>query len=228
MTAPSLVPRLAVRTVVWLGAMAVILLGTAENWRWPQAWAFVAVFGIGSLACSAWLLRRNPAVLAARVAPLVQPGQPMWDRVLVVAFVLGWGGWLALMADDAQRWHTSHVPVWLNVVGAGLIVAGLLASTGVLGANPFAAPVVRIQPGHRLADAGPYAVVRHPMYASAIPYLVGMPLLLGSWDGLLVVPLLVAGLAARAVLEERLLRRDLPGYDGYTRRVRWRLVPGVW
>jgi len=77
-------------------------------------------------------------------------------------------------------------------------------------------------------DTGPYAVVRHPMYASALPYLVGMPLLLGSWYGLLGVPLIMAGIAPRAVFEERLLERDLPGYTDYMRRVRYRLVPGIW
>jgi len=87
---------------------------------------------------------------------------------------------------------------------------------------------VRVQPAHQVIDTGPYAVVRHPMYASAISYLVGMPLLLGSWYGLVAVPLLVAGLAPRAVLEERVLRRELPGYEDYMRRVRFRLVPGVW
>jgi protein-S-isoprenylcysteine O-methyltransferase Ste14 len=77
-------------------------------------------------------------------------------------------------------------------------------------------------------DTGPYAVVRHPMYAAAILYLVGIPLLLGSWLGLLVVPLMIAGMAPRAVLEERLLRRELQGYADYTTRVRYRLIPGVW
>jgi protein-S-isoprenylcysteine O-methyltransferase Ste14 len=90
--------------------------------------------------------------------------------------------------------------------------------------------VVRVQTerGQRVVDTGPYAVVRHPMYASAVLYLLGMPLLLGSWCGLLVVPLFVAGIARRAVSEERLLERELPGYADYMKRVRRRLVPGVW
>jgi len=223
-----LLARLAVRTVVWLGAMTLILMRAAGNWRWPQGWAFIGIFAAGGVVFGAWLRRRNPAALAVRLAPLVQRGQPTWDRVFLVVFVLVWCGWLALMAADAQRWRTSHVPPWLNVVGAVLVVSGLLVSTRVVGENPFAAPVVRVQPAHQVIDTGPYAVVRHPMYASAISYLVGMPLLLGSWYGLVAVPLLVAGLAPRAVLEERVLRRELPGYEDYMRRVRFRLVPGVW
>ena len=66
------------------------------------------------------------------------------------------------------------------------------------------------------------------MYAAALLYLVGMPFLLGSWYGWLLVPVIIAGLACRAVFEERLLRRDLPGYADYMTRVRYRLIPGVW
>jgi len=118
----------------------------------------------------------------------------------------------------------------LNVVGGALVIAGFLATIVVFGENSFAAPVVRVQPerGQRVIDTGPYAVVRHPMYAASVLYLVGTPLLLGSWYGLLVVPLMVAGIALRAVFEERLLKRELPGYAEYTMRVRHRLVPGVW
>ena len=90
--------------------------------------------------------------------------------------------------------------------------------------------VIRVQAERhqRVIETGPYALVRHPMYAFAILYLVGIPLLLGSWYGLRIVPLMIAGVALRAVLEERLLERELPGYAEYKRRVRYRLVPGVW
>jgi protein-S-isoprenylcysteine O-methyltransferase Ste14 len=96
--------------------------------------------------------------------------------------------------------------------------------------NTFAAPQVRVQAAraHRVVTDGPYRIVRHPMYAGAMLYLLGRPLLLGSWCGVVAVPLLIAGMAPRAVGEERMLRRELSGYDEYTRRVRFRLIPGVW
>ena len=110
------------------------------------------------------------------------------------------------------------------------MIAGFLATVLVLRENSFAAPVIRVQTerAQRLIDTGPYAIVRHPMYAAAVLYLVGMPLLLGSWYGLRIVPLMVAGIAPRAVFEERLLKRELPGYADYMTRVRYRLIPGVW
>jgi len=218
-----------VQTSVWVALMGLVLFVAAGTWRWVQAWAFLGLFALGSAAFGAWLLRRDPHLLASRLGLLAQGGQPTWDRIFLVGFVLSWLGWLGLMALDA-RWRWSLVSPAVNVAGAVLVVAGFLATALVLRENSFAAPVVRVQPerGQRVIDTGPYALVRHPMYAAALLYLVGMPLLLGSWYGLLVVPLFVAGTGRRAVLEERLLGRHLPGYAEYMRRVRWRLVPGVW
>jgi protein-S-isoprenylcysteine O-methyltransferase Ste14 len=162
--------------------------------------------------------------------PVVRKGQANWDKVFMACAVLGWNLWLVLMALDAQRWQLSHMPVWLNVVGGLLIIAGLGGTVPVFAANSFAAPVVKIQQerGQYLIDTGPYAIVRHPMYAAAVLYLIGMPLLLGSWLGLAIVPFLVLGLAPRAVREENLLKKELPGYADYMTRVRWRMVPHIW
>jgi len=225
-----LIARLVLQTAAWLGLMALLLFGAAGDSRWRQAWALLAIFALGSVAFSVWLQRRDPALLASRVGPLIQRGQPAWDRVFILAFVPVWCGWLVLMALDAQRWRTSHVPPSLELLGGVLVVAGFLATALVLRENSFAAPVIRVQAERRqrVIDTGPYAFVRHPMYAAAVLYLSGMPLLLGSWYGLLVVPLMLVGIAARAVFEERLLRRELPGYAEYMKRVRYRLLPGVW
>jgi protein-S-isoprenylcysteine O-methyltransferase Ste14 len=96
--------------------------------------------------------------------------------------------------------------------------------------NSFAAPVIRLQTerGHRVVSTGPYALVRHPMYSGSVLFFVGAPLLLGSWWGVAMSPLLVLLFAGRIVIEERALTAGLPGYADYTARVRYRLVPGVW
>jgi protein-S-isoprenylcysteine O-methyltransferase Ste14 len=229
MTETKLLAMLVVRTTVWLGLMGVLLFLAAGDWAWPQGWAFLGIFVFGSIGFSAWLMRRDPALLASRLT-LNQKGTAGWDRVFLAVFILIWFVWLAVMALDARRWHFSHMPAWLNVAGAVLIVLGFLATMPVFLANSFAAPVVRIQEerGQRVIDTGPYAVVRHPMYAAAILYLLGMPLLLGSWIGLAFVPVYILGMSPRALAEERLLARELPGYTDYMARVRWRLIPGLW
>ena len=226
----KLMLSLFLKSAIWFGLMGVLLFAAAGDWRWPQGWAFVVIFLFGSILLSLWLMRHDPALLAARLGPLSQKGQPLWDKIFLIVFVLVWFGWLALMGLDARRWHSSDMPVWLNYVGGALVILGYLATMRVFRENSFAAPVVRLQSerAQRVIDSGPYSLVRHPMYASALLYLAGMPLLLGSWFGLLAVPLFIAGLAPRAVAEERLLQRELPGYAAYMTRVRFRLIPGIW
>ncbi|HLJ51864.1 MAG TPA: isoprenylcysteine carboxylmethyltransferase family protein, partial [Rhizomicrobium sp.] len=130
----------------------------------------------------------------------------------------------------AKRWQTSHVPAAVEVLGGLLILIGFAATVPVFRANSFAAPVVRVQEerGQRVIDSGPYALVRHPMYAAALLYLLGVPLLLGSWYGLIGTALIALGISWRAVKEENVLRHELAGYGEYMTRVRWRLVPYVW
>jgi protein-S-isoprenylcysteine O-methyltransferase Ste14 len=229
MTEAKLLTMLVVRTTVWLGLMGVLLFLAAGDWTWPQGWAFLGIFVFGSIGFSAWLMRRDPALLASRLT-LNQKGTAGWDRIFLAVFILIWFVWLAVMAFDARRWQLSHMPLALNVLGGVLVIAGFVATVRVFRENSFAAPVVRVQEerGQRVIDTGPYAVVRHPMYAAAILYLVGLPFLLGSWIGLAFVPVFILGISPRAVAEERLLARELPGYADYMARVRWRLIPGLW
>jgi protein-S-isoprenylcysteine O-methyltransferase Ste14 len=222
--------RVLVQTTLLLAAMGAILFCAGGDWLWPQAWFFLAEFGLCSFAVSFWLLRHDPALLASRMPVPVRRDQMPWDRIFMAAASIAFIAWPVLIALDARRFGWSHVPLWVQALGAGLIALGMAAVWHTFRFNTFAAPQVRLQTerGHRVIADGPYAIVRHPKYAGSILYLLGMPLLLGSWWGVAVVPLIVAGLAPRAVGEKRMLRRDLPGYEEYMRRVLHRLVPGIW
>lgn len=230
MQPPNLMLRLTIQTAITLIVMAGLLFGAAGTAFWPQAWTFLAIFTITSAGFGLWLQRRDPGLLAARLSSPLQQGQPIWDKLFLLIFILIWLGWLALMGLDAMRWRSSVLPIWLNILGGVLVVTGFLGVCRVFEENSFAAPVVRIQSerGQRVIDTGPYAIVRHPMYAAGLIYLFGLPLLLGSWYGLAMLPLFLAGLIPRAILEERTLQNALSGYADYRRRVRYRLLPGIW
>jgi protein-S-isoprenylcysteine O-methyltransferase Ste14 len=128
------------------------------------------------------------------------------------------------------RFGWSHVPPWLQAVGAIGVALCMLLAFLTFRENSYAVPVVRVQRerGQHVVSTGPYGYVRHPMYTGAVCLFVGAPLLLGSWFGLALASLLVALLAARAVLEERTLADELEGYRDYAARVRYRFVPLVW
>ncbi|WP_244642217.1 methyltransferase family protein [Chelatococcus reniformis] len=120
------------------------------------------------------------------------------------------------------------MPPWLQVVGGLFVVINGAGTWWTFRENAFAAPVVKLQQGQRVIDTGPYAIVRHPMYASVLFLLVGMPLLLGSWLGLAFAGVLILAVAWRSVHEEATLRAGLDGYDAYAARVRYRFVPLLW
>lgn len=210
--------------------MAALLFIPAGTLHWPAAWIYLVEVSVTSLAITAWLLRHNSALLAERMAPLIQRDQKSWDKVLMVVLLAVWCGWFVLIDVDAVRYGWSEMPAWLQALGGLAIIVGMYIVFLTMKANSFAAPVVKIQAerGHRVVSDGPYAIVRHPMYGGALLLILGTPLLLGSWWGLAAVPVIVLLLGARAVLEERTLARELDGYADYAARVRYRLVPMVW
>ena len=225
-----MIRRLVQKSLAGFAIMLVLLFVPAGTLAWPAGWALLIEFSIASTLITRWLLRHNPELLAERMAPLIQRDQKPWDKVLMAAFLFLWCAWLVVMSLDAARFGWSDVPLWLQALGAIAIAVGMYITFLTMRANTFAVPVVKIQAarGHRVVSDGPYAVVRHPMYGGALLLIAGIPLLLGSWWGLVMALVIVLLLAVRAVLEERTLMAELPGYTDYATRVRYRMIPGVW
>ncbi len=213
-----------------IAVLGALLFGAAGALAWPSGWVYLAVFTALGLGISLWLAQADPALLEERLKPTWQKGQKAWDKVFMLGVMVVYVGWTVLMALDARRFRWSHVPIAVQAVGAALIVASFLGVGWVFAVNSFAAPVIKLQAdrGQRVIDTGPYAHVRHPMYAFGLLQFVGGPLMLGSWWGLALAPFAAAGLAYRILGEEAMLRTELAGYDDYARRVRWRYAPGLW
>ena len=222
--------KLVVQTLLVYAATAVLLFVAAGTWRWPQAWIFVIEMVASGLAVGLWLARHDPGLLAERMSSPFQRGQAAADKVFLLFVCIAWPAWLAFLALDAERFRLSHLPASAQAAGALLILVAMYAFYRTFRENSFAAAVVRIQTerGHTVVTTGPYAVVRHPMYAGAGLMFFGIPMLLGSGYGLALAPAWYLLLALRIPLEERVLRQNLAGYDAYARRVRYRLLPGIW
>jgi len=223
---PSQLSTLA-RALSSFAGIGVLLFSAAGTVQWLGAWVFLFVITLGGLVTESWLARCDPGLLAERRSTR---GQVAWDRILTTIIPLLWFGWLPLMALDAARFQWSSVPGWLQCAGAAILAASFFLVYLTYRENSYAAPVVKIQRerGHTAITTGPYEYVRHPIYASGLLSYLGTPLLLGSWYGLALVPVMSALLAIRAVMEERMLKVELDGYREYTARVRYRLLPMVW
>jgi protein-S-isoprenylcysteine O-methyltransferase Ste14 len=222
--------KLAFALAVEFLVFAALLFGTAGTLRWIAGWVFMALFFIFALMISIMLLRHDPALLEERLRPIIQKDQAMWDKILIPIVVGLFCAWMALMGLDAVRFRWSAMPVWLQGIG----VAGLLWSMYITYAtyreNPYLAAVVKIQNdrGHKVVSTGPYAIVRHPLYAGMLLMFPSIALMLGSWYGVAGSILLMVAISLRAVLEERELQVHLPGYSDYAKQVRFRLLPFVW
>jgi protein-S-isoprenylcysteine O-methyltransferase Ste14 len=222
--------RNAIKSIIWFAIIGACLFWPAGTFDWPAAWVFLVEMTGGTAVTVVWLSRSDPALLKERMAGPFQKGQAAWDKLFMLFITVIWMGWLVLMALDVKRWALSDMPVALMMLGALLIALGFFLVLRTFKENSFAAPVVRIQEERqqRVISTGPYAIVRHPMYASALVYMLGMPLLLGSWIGLAVFPLMVGLLIVRIFGEEATLRAGLAGYSEYAKKVRWRLIPRLW
>jgi protein-S-isoprenylcysteine O-methyltransferase Ste14 len=223
--------RLIAGIVAYVGLFAMLLFVPAGTVDWWRAWVLLGVLLVVRAATTASVVRVNRGLLVERSRLPIHGGQPLADRVLLIAFMSAFAALVAFCSLDVFRLHLMPPPPSVvSFLGILLFVAGWWIVALVLRTNAFAATVVRYQEerNHALVDSGVYAVVRHPMYAGLIPVLAGMCLWLQSYASALLALVPIGILAARIVLEERFLRRTLAGYDAYTARVRRRLIPGIW
>jgi protein-S-isoprenylcysteine O-methyltransferase Ste14 len=209
---------------------ALVLFLSAGTVFWLAGWVYLLLFFAADAALGVWLFRHDPGLLKERMSGFGKPGEPAWDKVFFVLLQIFFLAWLVLMPLDAVRFRWSHVPAWLQVVGAILLLVSFYLFFLPFRENPYLSPVVRVQTerGQTVITTGPYRYVRHPMYAAGIPFGIGTPLLLGSWYGVLMALVFVVALAYRAVQEERVLQAELPGYAEYMARVKYRLIPHLW
>lgn len=221
--------RLVISTTASLLILVLCLFLPAGTLAWPRGWLFLAVMVGASLVSTMYLRRVNPDVIADRVNRHERPRR--WDLLLGLFGLLPPMLAIPIVGGlDDGRFRWSHLPCWGCLAGYAVMLAGFVGFTWATSVNKFFEPTVRIQTdrGHRVIDTGPYALIRQPGYAFGFLLFVGMPLALGSLWALIPAMLLVPGLVVRTMLEDRTLHAELPGYSEYAKRVRCRLIPGVW
>jgi protein-S-isoprenylcysteine O-methyltransferase Ste14 len=212
-------------TIFWI--MLFLPAGTLKWWR---AWALIGVVLVGTIATMV-SLSDSKDLLNERFKPPIQQGQPLADKVLVLLLLVALVGLFIFISLDVFHFHLLSKPgVIVSALGLVLVVAGWWLMTLALKENAFAAPVVKHQEERRqtVIDTGVYGIVRHPMYAGAVLWLVGLPLWLESYAAAVFASVPSGILVLRILVEEQFLRRKLNGYDAYMERVRYRLFPFLW
>lgn len=210
------------------GALLFLPAGTLD---WGRAWVFLGVGSACIIAVVIGAFRDNEELWNERLKPLIQPEQPLTDKIILSLFVLTLLGLILFIPIDIFQFHLLGKPTAI-VSGLGLLffIAGWWIILLSFKENTFAAPVVKhqVDRGQTVIDTGVYRIVRHPFYAGAVLLLIGMPLWLESYAATLFAIAPIFTLVIRIIFEEQFLREKLEGYDAYLDRVRYRLVPYLW
>jgi protein-S-isoprenylcysteine O-methyltransferase Ste14 len=208
-------------------AMAALLFLPAGTIRYWQAWVFMAVFVGASALLTVYLAIHDPGLLERRMTagPTAEKEKP--QKIIMFLAMIGFIALLVFPAFD-HRLGWSRVPPYVSLIGDALVAIGFRLVFFVLKVNTYGASTIQVTEDQKVISTGPYAFVRHPMYAGSLPLVIGTPLALGSWWGLSALIVFFPALIWRLLDEERFLRKNLRGYTEYTDKVRYRLVPYVW
>ena len=207
-----------------MASLLFVAAGTLHYW---QAWLFLAVYFLASLAITLYLINNNRALLARRMSGGPFAEKEPAQRIIMALVSIGFVGLILLPAID-HRFGWSHLSIPAILAGDALVLLGWLGIFFVFRENSFASATIESAEDQRVISTGLYAWVRHPLYATSLLMLLGIPVALGSWWGVLIVVAIVPALIWRLTDEERFLVRHLPDYSTYQRRVRYRLLPRVW
>jgi protein-S-isoprenylcysteine O-methyltransferase Ste14 len=207
--------------------IAIALFAPAWTFRFWQALLYLFLFASSSAAITVYLWKRDQALLSRRVSagPIAEKSRA--QQIIQLFASIGFLAILVVPSLD-HRFSWSHVPLWIVLAGDLLVVLGFYIVFKVFCVNTFTSATVEVNEQQTVISTGPYAFVRHPMYSGALIMLLGTPLALASWWGLLAFILMVAVIVIRLLEEEKFLLANLPGYAEYLARVKYRLMPFVW
>lgn len=227
---PDLVKRIVTRFAqvgLQTAITALIIFACAGSATWWPGWLYVGLLVASMVFMGVWVLPRNPEVIAERSR--LHKDTKTFDKVMVALMTLTTGAIYVVGALDNGRYHWAPLAWPWSIAGAVLMLAAVVPVAGAMSVNRRLATTVRIEgAGHELATEGPYRFVRHPFYLGSLLQYPAVALVFGSAWALVPAAVSAVVLFIRTALEDRTLRRELPGYEEYAQRTRYRLIPGVW
>ncbi|PNE09570.1 MAG: isoprenylcysteine carboxyl methyltransferase [Beijerinckiaceae bacterium] len=213
-----------VQSAVFFVLAGVALFASAGTFGIAVFWIYLAILAAIFIASFLWL---DPDLARERMRPGGKK-PPLALQLFSGVMVLHW----IIAGLDRGRFHWSDtLPLWLQALGLLALAGSYAFCIWAMHVNRFFSSVVRIQTdrGQHVVSTGPYAVIRHPGYLAGIVVMLASGIALGSWIAAAFLAITTLPfLLYRAITEDRILQAELPGYRDYARRVRWRLIPGLW
>ncbi len=210
--------------IIMLSLFLFVPAGSLNFW---QGWVYSIIVFVSSAATTFYLWKKDPALLERRLEIGMVEEKEKTQKIIQGFAFIGFALILMIPALD-YRFGWSNVPLSIVILGDILVAVGFYLVILVYKENTFASATIEITAGQKVITTGPYSMVRHPMYLGALIMLFGTPLALGSWLGLLVLIPYVIVIVLRLLDEEKFLSKNLPGYNEYCKKVRYRLIPLLW
>jgi protein-S-isoprenylcysteine O-methyltransferase Ste14 len=220
----KLITVVFLRIFIFFCALLAMFFLPAGTWTYWEAWVYLAIVFIPMVLALIYFIKKFPEVLERRMRMREkESGQKLIAKLFFLYFLL-----IFLLPGFDKRFGWSDSPVGVVIVADILVLVGYGFIVLVVRVNQYASRIIEVEQGHQIITHGPYAIVRHPMYAGGLLLYLFSPMALGSYwamiPALLIIPLLVA----RILNEEKVLVRDLDGYEEYLQSTKYRLIPGLW
>ena len=204
--------------------MGLLLFLPAGTFAWWQGWLLMGILFVPMFVAGFVMMAKAPDLLRKRLSNDEEEDEQkavvaLSGLMFIAAFV---------MAGLGVRFDWPMLPEWASWAGAVLFLASYALYAEVMRENAYLSRTIEVQEGQHVVDTGLYGIVRHPMYSATVVLFLSMPLVLGSAPAFAIMLLYLPIIAKRIRNEEQVLRAGLEGYEEYTRRVKWRLVPHVW
>lgn len=208
-------------TFVFLGLGLFLPAGSAKYW---QAWVFIGIVFIPVIFVVFYFLKHDPKLLERRMKfKEKEIQQKIIMRIAIFIFFIGF-----LIPGFDYRYSWSNVPIWLVILSDIIIFLGYTIVFFVFKENSYTSRIIEVVKGQKVITTGPYSIIRHPMYIGVTLMFLFMPMALGSYLALIFFVLIIAIIILRILNEEKVLLRDLKGYNEYTKKVKYRLIPKIW
>ena len=207
--------------------LMICLFGPAWSFDFWQAWVYSIIFFASAALITIYLWKKDPKLLERRVEAGPGAEKETTQKIIQVFASISFPALLIIPSFD-HRYGWSNIPLYIVIAGDFLVALGFFLIFLVLRENTFAAATIEVSADQKVITTGPYSIIRHPMYSGALVMLLGTPLALGSWWGLLTLIPFTLILIWRLLDEEKFLSKNLPGYNEYCQKVRYRLIPLLW
>jgi protein-S-isoprenylcysteine O-methyltransferase Ste14 len=220
--------KTTMKVIIGIIVLLLLLFGSAGTIYWIEAWILIIIYFIYVMGSFIWLKKNNPELLKERTSRRNEG--KWWDKIILTIYTILLMFMLVICGIDAVRFHWSNLPLILKIIGFIGYIPSVIIIFLTIKENAYLSEVVRIQKDRskQVVKTGPYKYVRHPMYSGIILMILFTPFALGSFIALIFSGLIIILFIIRTYLEDKTLQNELPGYKEYIKKVRYRLVPGLW